>query len=133
MRFVDRFGKGVRTAPRDAIVADSSPARELGRSFGFHRAMDQFGAVIGPLIAFLVLRAAPEAYRTVFWISMIPAVVAVLVIIFFIRERRRPRTARRRTPARRALIRGGSRGLRPAAAGGRGPAAGRLAGRPPSA
>ena len=91
MRFVDRFGKGVRTPPRDAIVADSTPARELGRSFGFHRAMDQFGAVVGPGIAFLVLRAAPQAYRTVFWISMIPAVVAVLVIVFFIRERRRPR------------------------------------------
>jgi MFS family permease len=91
MRFVDRFGKGVRTAPRDAIVADSTPVRELGRSFGFHRAMDQFGAVIGPGIAFLVLRAVPGAYRTVFWIAMIPAVVAVLVIVFFIRERRRPR------------------------------------------
>jgi MFS family permease len=90
MRFMDRFGKGVRTAPRDAIVADSAPAAELGRSFGFHRAMDQFGAVVGPGIAFLVLTVAPKAYRTVFWISMIPAVIAVLVIIFFIREHRRP-------------------------------------------
>ncbi len=71
-RFVDRFGKGVRTAPRDAIVADSCDKKELGRSFGFHRAMDQFGAVIGPAIAFLVLALRPEDYRTVFWISLIP-------------------------------------------------------------
>jgi MFS family permease len=91
MRFVDRFGKGVRTPPRDAIVADSTPARDLGRSFGFHRAMDQFGAVLGPGIAFLVLSFAPKAYRTVFWISLVPAVIAVLVIVFFIRERQRPR------------------------------------------
>ncbi len=59
-RFVDRFGKGVRTAPRDAIVADSVEARELGRSFGFHRAMDQFGAVLGPAIAFLILYRASQ-------------------------------------------------------------------------
>ena len=90
-RFVDRFGKGVRTAPRDAIVADSSPARRLGRNFGFHRAMDQFGAVLGPGIAFLILRASPGAYRTVFWISIIPAIIAVLVIVFFIQEQRPPR------------------------------------------
>ena len=85
-RFIDRFGKGVRTAPRDAIVADSCDKRELGRSFGFHRAMDQFGAVIGPGVAFLVLAWQPGAYQTVFWISVIPGVLCVLVIAFFIRE-----------------------------------------------
>jgi MFS family permease len=93
-RFIDRFGKGVRTAPRDAIVADASSARRLGRNFGFHRAMDQFGAVVGPAIAFLILRATPGAYRTVFWISIIPAIIAVLVIVFFIQERRPPGPAR---------------------------------------
>ncbi len=92
-RFVDRFGKGVRTAPRDAIVADSSPRERLGRSFGFHRAMDQFGAVVGPAIAFAVLAARPEGYRLLFWISMIPAAVCVAVIWLFIRERRRARSA----------------------------------------
>jgi MFS family permease len=92
-RFVDRFGKGLRTAPRDAIVADSSPAHELGRSFGFHRAMDQFGAVLGPGVAFLVLTVRPEDYRTVFWISVIPGLAAVAVVVFFIREKRRPREA----------------------------------------
>lgn len=88
MRFVDRLGKGVRTAPRDAIVADDCRPQELGRNFGFHRAMDQAGAVVGPGIAFLLLLVAPERYRLVFWISMIPAVVAVAVIVFFIREGR---------------------------------------------
>ncbi|MCX8033258.1 MAG: MFS transporter [Thermoleophilia bacterium] len=88
-RFVDRFGKGVRTAPRDAIVADSCEKHELGRSFGFHRAMDQFGAVVGPGIAFLVLAVRPEGYRTVFWISLIPGVLCVTVIALFIRERRK--------------------------------------------
>ena len=87
-RFVDRFGKGVRTAPRDAIVADSTDKRELGRSFGYHRAMDQFGAVVGPAIAFVVLWVRPEDYRTVFWISIIPGVFCVAVIALFIRERR---------------------------------------------
>jgi len=90
-RFVDRFGKGVRTAPRDAIVADSSPRSQLGRSFGYHRAMDQFGAVIGPAIAFLVLALRPGGYRTVFWISMIPAAISVVVIWLFIREKRKAR------------------------------------------
>jgi MFS family permease len=88
-RFVDRFGKGVRTAPRDAIVADSCDKKELGRSFGFHRAMDQFGAVVGPAIAFLVLYLRPGGYRLVFWLSLIPGVLCVLVIALFIRDKRR--------------------------------------------
>jgi MFS family permease len=92
-RFIDRFGKGVRTAPRDAIIADSAPRHELGRSFGFHRAMDQFGAVVGPAIAFVVLALHPGQYRLVFWISMIPGVICVAVIWLFIREKRRPRAA----------------------------------------
>ena len=88
-RFVDRFGKGIRTAPRDAIVADSCEKKELGRSFGYHRAMDQFGAVIGPAIAFLVLALRPDDYRLVFWISLLPGVLCVAVIVFFIHDRRR--------------------------------------------
>lgn len=94
VRFVDRFGKGVRTAPRDAIIADASTSADLGRNFGFHRAMDQFGAVLGPGIAFLVLTASPGAYRKVFWLSVIPGLIAVLVIALFIRERRAPPRAR---------------------------------------
>jgi MFS family permease len=92
-RFVDRFGKGVRTAPRDAIVADSCEKKELGRSFGFHRAMDQFGAVLGPGIAWLVLTLQPGGYRTVFWISIVPGALCVLVIALFIKDRKRGASA----------------------------------------
>ncbi len=98
-RFVDRAGKGVRTAPRDAIIADSSTTKNLGRSFGFHRAMDQFGAVLGPAVAFLVLTARPGGYRAVFWLSLIPGLLAVAVVVFFIKERRVPANRR---------VRGGS-------------------------
>jgi MFS family permease len=120
-RFVDRFGKGVRTAPRDAIVADSCRREELGRSFGFHRAMDQFGAVIGPAIAFIVLAARPGDYRTVFWISIIPGVLCVAVIWLFIRERRRRPEARPDRPA------GGAEGADTGAAASGGGAGGPLA------
>ncbi len=112
-RFIDRFGKGVRTAPRDAIIADSAPRHELGRSFGFHRAMDQFGAVVGPAIAFVVLALHPGQYRMVFWISMIPGVICVAVIWLFIREKRKPRAAGPEGPDGGAPA-GAARGAAPA-------------------
>ncbi len=87
-RFVDRVGKGIRGAPRDAIVAESSRRDQLGRSFGFQRAMDTFGAVLGPSAAFIILTLAPQDYRLVFWLSALPAALAVLVILLFIREKR---------------------------------------------
>jgi MFS family permease len=83
-RFVDRVGKGVRTAPRDAIIAASAGKENPGLAFGFHRAMDTIGAVIGPGAAFLVLYAAPEDYRLLFWLATIPAVIAVAVIFIVI-------------------------------------------------
>lgn len=86
-RFVDRFGKGVRTAPRDAIIAESTDHSSLGKAFGFHRAMDTMGAVAGPALAFFLLRLLANDYRKIFWLSMIPGIIAVLLIIFFIRER----------------------------------------------
>jgi MFS family permease len=88
-RFMDRFGKGVRTAPRDAIIAESSEKTHLGRAFGFHRSMDTMGAVVGPAIAFLLLGIFSNNYRIVFWLSMIPGVIAVLLIIFFIKEKKK--------------------------------------------
>ena len=87
-RFIDRFGKGIRGAPRDAIIAESTPIKNLGRSFGFHRGMDTLGAVAGPAVAFLLLSVFTGNYRLVFWLSMIPGMLAVLVIIFFIREQK---------------------------------------------
>lgn len=86
-RFIDRFGKGIRGAPRDAIIAESTPMKNLGRSFGFHRGMDTLGAVAGPAVAFILLSFFTGNYRLVFWLSIIPGMIAVMVIVFFIRER----------------------------------------------
>jgi len=86
-RFIDRFGKGVRTAPRDAIIADSTEPANFGAAFGFHRAMDTVGAMIGPGAAFLMLALVTGNYRWVFLASMVPGAVAVLLILFFIQEK----------------------------------------------
>ena len=88
-RFMDRFGKGVRTAPRDAIIAESSEKTHLGRAFGFHRSMDTMGAVVGPALAFFLLGLFSNNYRMVFWLSIIPGTIAVLLIIFFITEKKK--------------------------------------------
>lgn len=88
-RFMDRFGKGVRTAPRDAIIVESTERSALGRAFGFHRAMDTSGAVVGPAVAFFLLGIFSGNYRTVFWFSMLPGILAVLLIIFFIIEKKK--------------------------------------------
>ncbi|KPJ50853.1 MFS transporter [candidate division TA06 bacterium DG_26] len=88
IRMTDRIGKGIRTAPRDALIADSSPTQQRGRSFGFHRAMDTLGAVFGPLTAFILLPLFGNDYRTIFWLSLVPGIVAVLIILFLVRERK---------------------------------------------
>ncbi len=88
-RFIDRFGKGIRTAPRDALIAESADMTHLGRAFGFHRAMDTMGAVVGPAFAFFFLGLFSNDYRTVFWISVIPGIIAVLLIVFFITEKKK--------------------------------------------
>lgn len=85
-RFIDRVGKGVRTAPRDAIIADSTDKTSLGLAYGFHRSMDTIGAVIGPGVAFLLLYLFSNNLRLVFYASTIPGIVAVIVILFFIKE-----------------------------------------------
>ena len=88
-RFIDRFGKGVRTAPRDALIAESADRTHLGRAFSFHRAMDTMGAVVGPALAFFFLGLFSNDYRMVFWLSIVPGVLAVLLIIFFITEKKK--------------------------------------------
>ena len=87
---LDRVGKGLRTAPRDAMISLSSPPEILGRSFGVHRAMDTAGAVIGPLVAFAVLRAVPGQYDPVFVVSFCFAAAGVVVLMAFVRDRRGP-------------------------------------------
>lgn len=86
-RFMDRTGKGIRGAPRDALIAEATAPQDLGRAFGFHRMMDTVGAGIGPLIAGALLSISSGNYRLVFWCSMIPGALAVLAIILFIKER----------------------------------------------
>ncbi len=83
-RFTDRVGKGIRTAPRDAIIAGSTPADRLGLAFGFHRALDTAGAVVGPAVALIILSVWVADYRLVFWLSIIPGLVAVLLIAWLI-------------------------------------------------
>lgn len=80
LRFVDRFGKGVRGAPRDAMLAAYAPAGQKGKVFGFHRAMDHAGAIAGPLIATAYLAWRPEDYRGLFAATIIPGLIVVLLV-----------------------------------------------------
>ncbi|WP_205523150.1 MFS transporter [Streptomyces sp. RLB3-17] len=80
----DRTGKGLRTAPRDALISLSSTPETRGRAFGVHRAMDTAGALFGPLVAFLILRATVDGYDAVFTVSFCVAVVGVLVLVLFV-------------------------------------------------
>ncbi|MFH8393070.1 MFS transporter [Streptomyces sp. NPDC018036] len=81
---VDRTGKGLRTAPRDALISLSSSPETRGRAFGVHRAMDTAGALLGPLVAFLILRETVDGYDAVFTVSFCVAVVGVLVLVLFV-------------------------------------------------
>jgi MFS family permease len=90
VRFSDRIGKGVRSSPRDALIAASVPAEDRGRAFGLQRAMDHFGAVVGPLAAFLLLSGANVSLRNVFFLSAIPGIAAVAALLLFVREPEAP-------------------------------------------
>lgn len=87
-RTADRIGKGIRTAPRDALIADSTPPGMRGRAFGFHRAMDHVGAAIGPLVAFAFLWAWPEQLRLLFLLTAIPGLLVFLLLAWGLREKR---------------------------------------------
>lgn len=85
-RFFERIGKGLRAAPRDSLISGSVPENEAGKNFGFHKAMDNSGAVIGPLAAFLLLYLFPMHFKKVFLFATIPAAAGVLSITLFIKE-----------------------------------------------
>jgi MFS family permease len=89
LRVVDRIGKGLRTAPRDALIADVTVAEARGRAYGLHRAMDNAGAVLGPLIATALL-AAGLSVREVFWSAAVPAGIVIAVLALSVRESPRP-------------------------------------------
>lgn len=86
----DRIGKGLRTAPRDAMIAAATPAAGLGRAFGVHRALDAVGAALGPLVAAVILWWIPDGYLTVFVVSLGFAILGVVVLGLFVTEPARP-------------------------------------------
>ncbi len=86
LRFSDRVGKGLRTSPRDAVIADSTPPAFRGTAYGFHRAMDHGGAIVGPLAATALLLVYRDNIKTIFLLSFIPGLLAVLTLLFGLRE-----------------------------------------------
>ncbi len=92
VRFVDRVGKGIRTAPRDALISETTSADSRGKAYGFHRSMDTMGAVIGPAIAFLMMwllrGQGNSAYRWVFLAAFIPGMIAVVLLVTALREKK---------------------------------------------
>jgi MFS family permease len=94
LRLIDRIGKGIRSAPRDAMIADTVSSKERGIAFGFHRAMDHTGATLGPLVGYLLVQllAGDQAaltardFTSIFLLASVPALAAVLVVSFFVRE-----------------------------------------------
>lgn len=84
LKFFDRFGKGIRTSPRDALISLSAKKEEMGKAFGFQRAMDHLGALTGPLIAFLLLYFLD--LRKLFLLSVIPGIIAIIILIYFVKE-----------------------------------------------
>ena len=111
VRMTDRVGKGIRGAPRDALIASSVPTESRGLAFGFNRAADHAGAVVGPVIAFLLLTliaANPDdptarEYQQVFLFASIPVVLGLFVIVFFVRERSRPEHESEQIPIKFSL------------------------------
>ncbi len=87
-RFADRTGKGIRVAPRDALVADVTDASNRGAAYGLRQSLDTIGALLGPLLAMVVLDRSPQNFRLVFWLAVIPGIVAVMFLIFGVREPR---------------------------------------------
>lgn len=92
VRIADRIGKGIRTSPRDALIADSTEPAIRGRAFGFHRAMDHLGAAIGPLLAAAFLFFWPNAMQQMFLWTLVPGVLVVALLVFGLRESAKPKT-----------------------------------------
>ena len=102
-RFVDRIGKGLRGAPRDALVADVTPVEIRGRAYGLRQALDTIGAFLGPLAAIALMFALANDMRTIFWIALIPAVISVLLVVFGVGEAEKGTPGKAKAPPLRMV------------------------------
>ena len=87
VRIADRIGKGIRTAPRDALIAESVDESSTGKAFGIHRTLDQIGAIIGPIFAFLILELFEGTIQYIFILSIIPGIVSLFILIYFVKDK----------------------------------------------
>ena len=87
VRVADRIGKGIRTAPRDALIADSIDESSSGKAFGIHRTLDQIGAIIGPVFAFLILELSGGNFQYIFLISIIPGIISLFILIYYVKDK----------------------------------------------
>lgn len=104
-RLLDRVGKGIRGAPRDALIADMAPPEVRGAAFGLRQSLDTVGAFLGPLLAVALMLLWANDFRKVFWVSVIPAVLAVALLVFGVHEPARHEGAPRTNPIRRENLR----------------------------
>src|SRR5262249_38183988 len=104
-RFIDRIGKGIRGAPRDALIADITPPDLRGASFGLRQSLDTIGAFIGPLAAIGLMMLTGDTFTRVFWFAVVPAFLSFAVIVLLVREPERPADlVRPRSPLSRREI-----------------------------
>jgi MFS family permease len=104
-RFVDRIGKGIRGAPRDALVADVTPPELRGTAYGLRQTLDTIGAFTGPLLAMCLMWWTANNYQLVFWLAVLPAFVSVAVLVVFVREPKLPEATRpRKLPLRKSEL-----------------------------
>jgi MFS family permease len=103
-RFLDRIGKGIRGAPRDALVADIAPAEIRGAAFGLRQSLDTIGAFLGPLLAVGLMLLWANDFRAVFWVAVIPGLMAVALLVFGLREPEPQQTAKRSNPIQRESL-----------------------------
>ena len=87
VRVADRIGKGIRTAPRDALIADSVDESSSGKAFGIHRTLDQIGAIMGPLFAFLILELFGGNFQYIFLLSIIPGIISLFILIYYVKDK----------------------------------------------
>ena len=104
-RLLDRIGKGIRGAPRDALVADITPAEIRGAAFGLRQSLDTIGSLLGPLLAVVLMLLWANDFRAVFWVALIPGLIAVALLVFGVREPEQRPDAKRSNPIRRANLR----------------------------